>query len=171
MNAEDLFLSGADHGRMLDELLDEVLGLGPLERLMRNPTISDILINGPFEIYVERRGRLEVSEVQFRDSDQLLQVLDRIVSRVGRHIDESSPMVDARLPDGSRVNAIISPLSLKGPLISIRRFGRHALQMDDLLRFKMFTAEMALLMQGAIQARLNVVISGGTGAGQDDPTE
>lgn len=159
-------LSRGDQDRMVRELLDEVLGFGPLEYLLRDPTVTDILVNGANEIFVERRGVLEETEVKFRDTEHVLQVLDRIVSKVGRRIDESSPLVDARLPDGSRVNAVIHPIALRGPTISIRRFGKKPLQLEDLLRFKMLTPEMALLMQGAIRARLNVIISGGTGSGK-----
>ncbi|CAN5195720.1 CpaF family protein [soil metagenome] len=151
---------------MTKELLDEVLGFGPLEPLLHDPAVTDILVNGPFEVYIEKRGMLELSEARFRDVNHVMQVLDRIVTKVGRRVDESSPLVDARLPDGSRVNAVIFPIALRGPVISIRRFGAKPLQLDDLLRFKMFTPEMALLMEGCIHARLNVIISGGTGSGK-----
>jgi pilus assembly protein CpaF len=152
--------------QLIEELLDEVLGLGPLETLLRDPSISDILVNGPHEVFIERRGRLEETAVRFRDADHLLLIIDRIVSRIGRRIDDTSPMVDARLPDGSRVNAIIPPLSLRGPALSIRRFGTTPLGLEDLLQFRAFTPEMALLMEAAIKARLNVIISGGTGSGK-----
>src|SRR2546430_10274990 len=134
--------------------------------LLKDPTISDILVNGPHKIYVERRGKMEKADVKFRDNDHLLQIIDRIVSKVGRRVDETSPMVDARLPDGSRVNAIIPPLALDGPSMSIRRFGANPLKLEDLLNFKAFTPEMAMLMEAAIKARLNIVISGGTGSGK-----
>ena len=152
--------------RLVQDLLDDILGLGPLEPLLKDPTISDLLVNGPSEVYVDRRGKLELTEVRFRDTNHLLQVLDRIVSRVGRRIDESSPLVDARLTDGSRVNAVIPPLSLRGPLISIRRFGAKPLSMEDLLRFKMLTPEMQRFLEAAVQGRLNLIISGGTGSGK-----
>jgi pilus assembly protein CpaF len=155
-----------ERSRLVQELLDDILGLGPLEPLLKDPTISDILVNGPSEVYIDRRGKLELTEVRFRDTDHLLQVLDRIVSRVGRRIDESSPLVDARLTDGSRVNAVIPPLSLRGPLISIRRFGAKPLVMEDLLRFKMLTPEMQRFLEAAVHGRLNVIISGGTGSGK-----
>ena len=155
-----------DRERMVGELLDEVFGFGPLEILLREDSVSDILVNGPFEVYVERRGKLELTPVRFRDPDHVRQVLDRIVSRVGRRVDESSPLVDARLPDGSRVNAIVAPIALRGPSISIRRFGKKPLRLEDLLRFQMLTQEMASFLNGCILARLNIVISGGTGSGK-----
>lgn len=155
-----------DRERMVGELLDEVFGFGPLEILLRDDSVSDILVNGPFEVYVERRGKLELTPVRFRDPDHVRQVLDRIVSRVGRRVDESSPLVDARLPDGSRVNAIVAPIALRGPSISIRRFGKKPLRLEDLLRFQMLTQEMASFLNGCILARLNIVISGGTGSGK-----
>jgi pilus assembly protein CpaF len=152
--------------RLIDEVLDETFGFGPLEVLLKDPTISDILINGPQKIYVERRGKMEKSEVKFRDNEHLLQIIDRIVSKVGRRVDETSPMVDARLPDGSRVNAIIPPLSLDGASVSIRRFGSNPLKLEDLLNYKAFTPEIAMLMEACIKSRLNIVISGGTGCGK-----
>lgn len=157
---------GVDQDRLLRELLDEIVGFGPLEPLFRDPTITDILVNGPKEIYIERDGKLALSDVTFRDEQQVMQVLDRIVSKVGRRIDESSPMVDARLPDGSRVNAVIPPLSVKFPAISIRRFGGAAKQLDDLVRLHMLSPEMALFLQAAVKARLNIIVSGGTGSGK-----
>src|SRR5438093_3740491 len=165
-DTENPLLNRVERERLIDEILDETLGFGPLEALLKDPTISDILINGPFNIFVERRGKLEKTEVKFRDNDHLLQIIDRIVSKVGRRVDETSPMVDARLPDGSRVNAIIPPLALDGPSMSIRRFGANPLKLEDLLNFKAFTPEMAMLMEAAIKARLNIVISGGTGCGK-----
>ena len=156
----------AERERLAVELLDDILGLGPLEQLLKDPSISDILVNGPFEVFVDRMGRLELTEVKFRDATHLMQVLDRIVSRIGRRIDESSPLVDARLQDGSRVNAIIPPLSLRGPLISIRRFGSHPLSIEDLIRFRMLTPEMAMFLEHAVRARLNIIVSGGTGSGK-----
>jgi pilus assembly protein CpaF len=129
--------------RLIDEVLDETFGFGPLEVLLKDPTISDIMINGPFKVYVERRGKMEKTDIKFRDNNHLMQIIDRIVSKVGRRIDETSPMVDARLPDGSRFNAIIPPLALDGPTVSIRRFGTNPLRLEDLLNFKAFTPEMA----------------------------
>src|SRR5258705_6251557 len=165
-DTENPLLNRMERERLIEEVLDETLGFGPLEVLLKDPTISDILVNGPHKIYVERRGKLEKTDVKFRDNDHLLQIIDRIVSKVGRRVDETSPMVDARLPDGSRVNAIIPPLALDGPTMSIRRFGANPLKLEDLLNFKAFTPEMAMLMEACIKARLNVIISGGTGCGK-----
>ena len=147
-------------------MLDETFGLGPLEMLLKDPTISDILINGPKNVYVERRGKMEKTNVVFRDNDHLMQIIDRIVSKVGRRVDETCPMVDARMLDGSRFNAIIPPLALDGACVSIRRFGANPLKLEDLLNFKAFTPEMVMLLEGAIKARLNILISGGTGSGK-----
>src|SRR5712692_849596 len=165
-DTENPLLNRMERERLIDEVLDEVLGFGPLEILLKDPTISDILINGPFKIFVERRGKMEKSDVKFRDNEHLMQIIDRIVSKVGRRVDETSPMVDARLPDGSRVNAIIPPLALDGATVSIRRFGANPLKLEDLLNYKAFTPEMAMLMEACIKARLNIVISGGTGCGK-----
>jgi pilus assembly protein CpaF len=165
-DTENPLLNRIERERLIDEVLDETFGFGPLEVLLKDPTISDILINGPQKIFVERRGKMEKSDVKFRDNDHLLQIIDRIVSKVGRRVDETSPMVDARLPDGSRVNAIIPPLALDGPSVSIRRFGSNPLKLEDLLNYKAFTPEMAMLMEACIKARLNIVISGGTGCGK-----
>jgi pilus assembly protein CpaF len=165
-DTENPLLNRMERERLIDEVLDETFGFGPLEVLLKDPTISDILINGPHKVYVERRGKLEKTDVKFRDNDHLLQIIDRIVSKVGRRVDETSPMVDARLPDGSRVNAIIAPLSLDGASMSVRRFGANPLKLEDLLNYKAFTPEMAMLLEAAIKARLNIVISGGTGCGK-----
>jgi pilus assembly protein CpaF len=165
-DTENPLLNRMERERLIDEVLDETFGFGPLEVLLKDPTISDILVNGPHKIYVERRGKLEKTDVKFRDNDHLLQIIDRIVSKIGRRVDETSPMVDARLPDGSRVNAIIPPLALDGPSMSIRRFGANPLRLEDLLNYKAFTPEMAMLMEACIKARLNLVISGGTGCGK-----
>jgi pilus assembly protein CpaF len=165
-DTENPLLNRMERERLIDEVLDETFGFGPLEVLLKDPTISDILINGPHKIFVERRGKMEKSDVKFRDNEHLLQIIDRIVSKVGRRVDETSPMVDARLPDGSRVNAIIPPLALDGPSVSIRRFGTNPLRLEDLLNYKAFTPEMAMLMEACIKARLNMLISGGTGCGK-----
>jgi pilus assembly protein CpaF len=165
-DTEDHLLNRSERDRLVEEVLDETFGLGPLEFLLKDPTISDILINGPKHVYVERRGKLEKTPVTFRDNGHLLQIIDRIVSRVGRRVDEVCPMVDARLPDGSRVNAIIPPLALDGPAVSIRRFGSNPLKLEDLLNYKAFTPEMVMLLEGAIKGRLNIIISGGTGSGK-----
>ncbi|MCI0683645.1 MAG: CpaF family protein [Gemmataceae bacterium] len=165
-DTENPLLNRMERERLIDEVLDETFGFGPLELLLKDPTVSDILVNGPFKVYVERRGKLEKTDVKFRDNEHLLQIIDRIVSKVGRRVDETSPMCDARLPDGSRVNAIIQPLALDGASLSIRRFGANPLKLEDLLNFKAFTPEMAMLMEACIKARLNIVISGGTGCGK-----
>lgn len=165
-DTEETFLNRTERERLVEEVLDETFGFGPLEMLLKDHTISDILINGPKHIYVERRGRMEKSNVEFRDNAHLLQIIDRIVSKVGRRVDEVCPMVDARLPDGSRVNAIIPPLALDGAAVSIRRFGAHPLKLEDLLNYKAFTPEMVMLLEGCIKARLNAIICGGTGSGK-----
>ena len=152
--------------RLAQEVLDEVFGLGPLEPLLADPTVSDILVNGHKRVYVERRGMLEQTNIQFRDDAHLMAIIDRIVSAIGRRVDESSPMVDARLADGSRVNAIIPPLAVDGPSLSIRRFGRDPLQADDLIRNNSLTPAMMDLLRGCVKARLNILVSGGTGAGK-----
>jgi len=165
-DTENPLLNRIEREKLIEEILDETLGFGPLEVLLKDPTISDILVNGPSQVYVERRGKLEKTDVKFRDNDHLLQIIDRIVSKVGRRVDETSPMVDARLPDGSRVNAVIPPIAVDGPCLSIRRFGTNPLKLEDLLNYKAFTPEMAMLMEACIKARLNVLISGGTGCGK-----
>ncbi len=165
-DTEETLLNRSERDRLIEEILDETFGLGPLEALLKDASICDILINGPKNIYCERRGKMEKSSVVFRDNDHLMQIIDRIVSKVGRRVDETCPMVDARLPDGSRVNAIIPPLALDGASMSIRRFGSNPLKLEDLLNFKAFTPEMVMLLEGAIKARLNIIISGGTGSGK-----
>ncbi|HBJ33907.1 MAG TPA: pilus assembly protein CpaF [Planctomycetaceae bacterium] len=165
-DAEETPLTRAERDRIVEEVLDETTGLGPLELILKDPKVSDILINGPKNIYVERGGRMEKTNVEFRDNKHLMQIIDRIVSRVGRRVDETSPMVDARLEDGSRVNAIIPPLALDGAAMSIRRFGSNPLKLSNLLEYKAFTPEMVMLLEGCIKARLNMVIAGGTGSGK-----
>ena len=152
--------------RIVKEIENEVMGLGPLEPLLADAKIADILINGPKQVYIEKNGKLQLTDVQFNDDDHLVNIIDRIVSAVGRRIDESSPMVDARLKDGSRVNAIIPPLALDGPVMSIRRFGVDLLQMEDLIEFGALSEEVAKVLRGIVKAKLNVLISGGTGAGK-----
>lgn len=159
-------LSGRERERLSLEVLDEVFGLGPLEPLLQDPTINDILVNGPKQVYVERAGVLEESNIMFKDNSHLMNIIDKIVSAIGRRVDESSPMVDARLADGSRVNVIIPPLALDGPHLSIRRFGHIPISEDDLLNNQTLTRPMLELLRGAVKARLNIVISGGTGAGK-----
>ena len=159
-------LSAYERDMLANEVMDEVFGLGPLEPLLHDGTISDILVNTYDKVYVERRGVIEKTTVVFRDNGHLMHIIDKIVSAVGRRIDESSPMVDARLLDGSRVNIIIPPLAVDGPIMSIRRFGSAPLTSDDLLRHRAFTPQMLELLKGAVKARLNIVVSGGTGAGK-----
>jgi pilus assembly protein CpaF len=165
-DTEDTLLNRNERERLVNEVLDETLGLGPLEMLLKDPTVSDILINGPKNVYIERRGKMEKTSVIFRDNNHLMQIIDRIISKVGRRVDETCPMVDARMADGSRFNAIIPPLSLDGASVSIRRFGANPLKLEDLLNYKAFTPEMVMLLEGAIKARLNIIISGGTGSGK-----
>ncbi|HEX3738395.1 MAG TPA: CpaF family protein [Terriglobales bacterium] len=159
-------LSGRERERLALEVLDEVFGLGPLEPVLQDPSVSDILVNGPRQVYVERGGVLEESSIMFKDNAHLMNIIDKIVSAVGRRVDESSPMVDARLADGSRVNVIIPPLAIDGPHISIRRFGHIPITEEDLLRNQTLTKPMLELLRAAVKARINVVISGGTGAGK-----
>src|SRR5581483_3524570 len=166
VNEEKTPLSLTEKDRLIEEVLDEVFGLGPIEPLLRDPTVSDILVTTPRLIYVERRGKLEQTNIEVKDDAHLMRIIERVVSRVGRRIDESSPMVDARLPDGSRVNAVIPPLAVDGPLLSIRRFGSDPLQPADLLRNLSLTEGMLELVKGCVKARLNIIISGGTGAGK-----
>lgn len=159
-------LGTIDRERLLEELLAEVYGVGPLESLMHEAEVSDILVNDPYTVYVERRGRLELTNVVFADEEHLLRIIRRIVSRLGRRIDEASPMVDARLADGSRVNAIIPPLALNGPTLSIRRFGARPFDLQDLLVKESLTTNMAQFLQAAVEARIGILVSGGTGAGK-----
>ena len=163
---EGMPLSAADRERLVNDVKHELFGLGPLETLLADSTISDILVNAHGKIYIERRGKLEVTNVAFKDDEHLMRVIERIVTSVGRRIDESSPMVDARLRDGSRVNAIIPPLSIDGPVLSIRRFGTEPLRMHMLIEHKALTKDIADMLQMCVSARLNVLISGGTGAGK-----
>lgn len=165
-DTENPLLNRNERQRLVGEILDETFGFGPLELLLKDEKIADIMINGPKMIFVEKEGRIQRSEVTFRDNEHLLQIIDRIVSRVGRRVDETSPMVDARLPNGSRFNAIIPPLALDGAVVTIRMFGSRPINKEDLLRFKAFTPEMLALMEGAMRSRLNVIISGGTGSGK-----
>ncbi len=163
---ENVVVNAAERRNLVRDIQHEMLGLGPLEPLLADPTISDILVNGPRQVYVERRGQLSLTEVSFADDDHLMKIIDKIVSRVGRRVDESSPMADARLPDGSRVNVIIPPLALDGPVMSIRRFAVVPLTVADLVEFKTFTPEMAQVLQALATAEVNMLISGGTGSGK-----
>src|SRR6202165_2246214 len=159
-------LSLVEKDRVIEEVLDEVFGLGPLEPLLQDPPISDILVTTPHLVYVERAGKLYRTTVEFKDDSHLLRIIEKIVSRVGRRVDEWSPMVDPRLPDGSRVNAVIPPVAVDGPLLSIRRFGRHAMKGEDLVAKLAMTEGMLELLKGCVKARLNILISGGTGSGK-----
>jgi pilus assembly protein CpaF len=159
-------LSLVEKDRVIEEILDEVFGLGPLEPLLQDPTVSDILVTTPRLVYVERGGKLYRTPVEFKDDAHLLRIIEKVVSRVGRRVDESSPLVDARLPDGSRVNAAIPPVAVDGPLLSIRRFGRHALKGEDLVAKLALTDGMLELLKSCVKARLNILICGGTGAGK-----
>ncbi|MEJ2340416.1 MAG: ATPase, T2SS/T4P/T4SS family, partial [Gemmatimonadales bacterium] len=166
LDSEATPLNLEEREELVEQVLHEVFGLGPLEPLVNDPSISDILVNTYDQVYVERDGKLERTDVRFKDNRHLVQVIDRIVSAVGRRIDDSSPMVDARLPDGSRVNAVIPPLSIDGPHLSIRKFRRDVLSTGDLIRNGTFNEAMLELLQGIVRARLNVLISGGTGSGK-----
>ena len=166
VNSEAVPLSFAEREKLSREILDEIFGLGPLEPLLKDPTISDILVNRFDRVYVERAGKLEITGLSFKDNQHLMQIIDRIVSRIGRRVDESSPMVDARLQDGSRVNAIIPPLALDGACLSIRRFGRDPITARNMLENKTLTEPMLELLSAVVKGRLNVIISGGTGAGK-----
>lgn len=166
LSARQYPLSGPDKQRLLREVMDEVFGFGPLEILLRDPLVSDILVNGPYQVYIEKRGQLEKTDVTFMDEKHLMRIINRIGTNVGRRIDESTPMLDARLPDGSRVNAIIPPLALDGPMVSIRRFGTDPIDIHRLLEFETLTEDMAFFMKACVQCRMNILISGGTGTGK-----
>lgn len=166
VRSRDLPLTGPEQGRIVDEIVDEIIGFGPLERLLREPDTTDILVNGPDTVYVERGGHLELADVRFRDEEHLRHVIDRIVSRVGRRIDEAMPMVDARLPDGSRFHAIIPPLALDGATVSIRRFGVNPLRREDLIRLHAIPEAAMRLLEGCVKSKLNILVSGGTGSGK-----
>jgi len=166
LSARQYPLSGPDKQRLLREVMDEVFGFGPLEVLLRDPNVSDILVNGPSKVYIEKYGRLESTNVSFMDEKHLMRIIHRIGANVGRRIDESMPMLDARLPDGSRVNAIIPPLALDGPMVSIRRFGVTPIDIQRLLELEALTEDMAYFMEACVKCRMNILISGGTGTGK-----
>jgi len=166
LRAESLPLNVDERNHLIRELIDDLTGLGPLEPFLKDPTVSDILCNGYRQVFIERGGKLEKTAARFVNDNHMRNIIDRIISRVGRRIDESSPMVDARLPDGSRVNAIIPPLAIDGPMLSIRRFAVNPLKMDDLIKYHTLTDEIARFLAACVTARLNVMISGGTGAGK-----
>jgi len=166
LDAESLVLTRIERMRLFEAISAEILGYGPIEPLLKDPSVTEIMVNGPKQIYVEKGGKLELSDATFQDDDHVMRVIDRIVSPLGRRIDESSPTVDARLPDGSRVNAIIPPISLNGPTLTIRKFSKDPFTVDDVIRFGTFTAEMATFLKACVEARLNIIVSGGTGSGK-----
>ena len=155
-----------DRERLVEELISEILGLGPIEPLLKDPSVTEVMVNGPDSIYIERKGRLQKTDVRFRNTEHLMHIIDRIVTAVGRRVDESSPMVDARLADGSRVNVIIPPLSLIGPCVTIRKFSKDVLTVDKMIEFGSFDQRMAELLEDCVKGRLNIVVSGGTGSGK-----
>ena len=163
---EGLALTRAERVRMLEQITDEILGLGPLEPLLRDETITEVMVNGPQQVYIEREGRLELTNVTFQNDEHVMKIIQRIIAPIGRRIDESSPMVDARLADGSRVNAIIPPLSLVGPVLTIRKFAATPFTVEDLIRFGTATPEMFEFLEACVKARLNIFVSGGTGSGK-----
>jgi pilus assembly protein CpaF len=166
IDEEGLALTRAERVRMLEQITDEIIGLGPMEPLLRDDTVTEIMVNGPRQVYIERSGRLELTNVVFQNDDHVMRIIDRIIAPIGRRIDESSPMVDARLTDGSRVNAIIPPLSLIGPVITVRKFSASPFTVDDLIRFGTSTPEMFDFLRACVEARLNIFVSGGTGSGK-----
>ena len=166
LEAEGISLPRADRVRLFEAISAEILGFGPIEPLLKDPSINEVMVNGPTQVYIERQGKLVLTDVAFQDNDHVMRVIDRIVSPLGRRVDESSPTVDARLPDGSRVNAIIPPIALNGPTVTIRKFSKDPLTVEDLIRFGTFTAEMAMFMKACVEARLNIVVAGGTGSGK-----
>lgn len=166
LETQDWPLNDSERRQLVDDLIEETIGVGPLAPLLADPAVTDILVNGPYTVFVERFGQLESTEVRFRDDEHLTRIIGRIAARVGRRIDESSPMVDARLPDGSRVNATLPPVTIDGPTLSIRRFGRRRLRSDDLMRLGMFSPAMLEFLRLAIRGRINMIVSGGTGSGK-----
>jgi pilus assembly protein CpaF len=166
LDSENIVLTRVDRARLFEAVAAEILGFGPIEPLLKDNTINEIMVNGPRLVYIERHGRLEKTNVQFQNDEHVMRVIDRIVAPLGRRIDESSPYVDARLPDGSRVNAIIPPLTLNGPVITIRKFSKDPFTVDDLIRFGTLTPEMAMFIKACVEARLNIVVAGGTGSGK-----
>jgi pilus assembly protein CpaF len=166
IDQEEEFIPAFDREQIIRQIKDDVLGYGPINSLIQDPEVTEIMVNGPKQVYVERKGKLELAKVSFRDDAHVLRVIERIVSPLGRRIDESSPMVDARLPDGSRVNAIIPPLSLTGPCITVRKFAKDPFQVADLVRFGTFTPEIAKFLESCVKGKLNIVVSGGTGSGK-----
>ena len=166
VNGTGITVTRAEKNRIVREILNDVIGLGPIEPLLANPDVTEIMVNGPYSVYVERRGKVELSDAQFTDNEHVMNVINRIVSSVGRRIDESSPMVDARLADGSRVNAIIPPLALTGPTVTIRKFSKRPLTVNDLIRFNSVSPKMMSFLEACVKGKMNIIVSGGTGSGK-----
>ncbi len=166
LETQDWPLNDSERRQLVDDLIEETIGVGPLAPLLADPAVTDVLVNGPFSVFIERFGRLEATDIRFRDTEHLVRIIQRIAARVGRRIDESSPMVDARLPDGSRVNATLPPVTIDGPTLSLRRFGRRRLRSDDLMQLGMFSPAMRELLRFVVRGRKNMLISGGTGSGK-----
>src|SRR6476661_6672177 len=166
LDSEGLALTRAERTRMLEQITDEIIGLGPLEPLLRDEGITEVMVNGPRQVYIERSGKIELTNVTFQNDEHVMRIVDRIIAPIGRRVDESSPMVDARLVDGSRVNVVIPPISLVGPVITIRKFAATPLTTDDLIRFGSATPEMFDFLRACVEARLNIFVSGGTGSGK-----
>ncbi|MCC2684003.1 MAG: CpaF family protein [Paenibacillaceae bacterium] len=166
MKEDESFRGKVDRKKVIDELANDLTGFGPINPLLLDPEVSEVMVNGPVQVYVERKGKIELTPVQFRDDEHVMNIIEKIVAPIGRRIDESSPMVDARLPDGSRVNAIIPPLALNGPTITIRKFSKDPFKIDDLVRFGTLTREMATFLDACVKAKLNIFVSGGTGSGK-----
>src|SRR4051812_32856115 len=166
VETEGVILTRAERQRLFEELSSDVIGFGPIEPLLQDSTVSEVMVNGPHKVYIERRGKLVLSDVEFEDDEHLRRIIDRIVSPLGRHVDESSPICDARLPDGSRVNIVIPPISLIGPVITIRKFSKTPLTVDDLIRSGSLTRETMEFLRACVTSRLNCVVSGGTGSGK-----
>ena len=166
MDKESTMVPQSERNRIIPEVLDEVLGFGPIEPLLKDSTISEIMVNNANQVYIERNGKLELTDVAFRDDNHVMQIIEKIIAPIGRRIDESSPMVDARLPDGSRINAIIPPLSLKGPVLTIRKFSKEPYQVNDLIKFGTWTKEVADFLKACVEGKLNIIVSGGTGSGK-----
>jgi pilus assembly protein CpaF len=166
MKEDESFRGKVDRKKVIDELANDLTGFGPINPLLLDPEVTEVMVNGPVQVYVERKGKIELTPVQFRDDEHVMNIIDKIVAPIGRRIDESSPMVDARLPDGSRVNAIIPPLALNGPTITIRKFSKDPLKIDDLINFGTMTREMAIFLEACVKAKLNIFVSGGTGSGK-----
>jgi len=166
LNDEGVVITRVERQRMLDQIVDEILGFGPIQPLLNDDTITEVMVNGPFRVYIERKGKLQLSDVTFQSDDHVMRVIERIIAPIGRRVDESKPYEDARLPDGSRVNIIIPPLALNGPVVTIRKFPKYRIQVQDYIKFATATEEMMEFLRACVEARLNMFISGGTGSGK-----